>query len=143
MERLRRTKRDEIAGVRVSLRTFVSKIDIHFRDENVFLLRGRVEKEALQRGCRSSARDDFRVCARGQRFDVVEQRAGRILQNQFGLIFHREQIVQPAFAHEPAVGQNPNSIADLLSLREKVRGKQDRYSSPPKIDNQIAKLAAQ
>src|ERR1044071_456213 len=47
MERLSRTKRDEIAGVRVSLRTFVSKIDIHFRDENVFRLRGGREEKLL------------------------------------------------------------------------------------------------
>src|SRR5438477_12065678 len=47
MERLGRTKRDEIAGVSVSLRTFVSKIDIHFRDEIVFLLRGRRKEKLL------------------------------------------------------------------------------------------------
>src|SRR5205823_4055917 len=47
MKRLSRTKRDEIAGVRVSLPTVVSKIDVHFRDENVFLLRARREEKLL------------------------------------------------------------------------------------------------
>ena len=45
--RPRRTQRDEIAGVGVGLRAVVPEIDLHLRDEVVFLLRGRREEESL------------------------------------------------------------------------------------------------
>ena len=97
--------------------------------------------EALECGCRSSARDDFRVGADGQRFDVFEQRPGRVFQDHLGLILNLEQIVQASFAHERAMGENSNAIADFLNLCEKMRGEQDRDFTSPKIDNQIANLA--
>ena len=62
-------------------------------------------------------------------------------KDKLGLIFDREQFLEAAFAHEHAVGENADAIADLLRLREKVRREQDRYSTPLKIDNQIANFA--
>ena len=36
----------------------------------------------------------------------------------FGLIFNRDQLLQASFAHEHAIGEDTDAIADFLSLRQ-------------------------
>ena len=45
------------------------------------------------------------------------------------------------FAHQHAISENANAIADFLRLREQMRGKQHSDSAALKIENQIANFA--
>ena len=66
---------------------------------------------------------------------------GSVFQNQLGLILDREQFLDLTFPHENAMREDAHPVANLLHLREKMRGEQNRDAAPFEIENQIANLA--
>src|SRR5437762_9112750 len=66
---------------------------------------------------------------------------GSVFQNQFGLIFNRDQFIKPPFPYERAIGEDADAVADFLRLSEEMGGEEHRNPAPLKIDNQVANIS--
>src|SRR5205814_6854202 len=102
---------------------------------------GRFEEEALERGPRPAALDQARAGFRHEVLDFVYQRRRSVFENELGLVLDREQIIERTFAHQHAIGENADAIANFLDLLEEMRREQDRDATPLEVENEIADLA--
>ena len=101
----------------------------------------RIKEQALQSGLRLPMFDDLRAGLLRERGDFFEQLRRRISQHHVGPIRDREQVFDRAFAHEPALRENANTIADLLHLPEQMRGEQNGCAATFQIEQDIVDVA--
>src|ERR1700674_746383 len=81
----------------------------------------RFEEETLERSPRAAALHQAGAEFRRESLDFVQQRGRSVLENELGLVLDREQIVERAFAHQHAIRENADAIANLLDLLEEMR----------------------
>ena len=100
-----------------------------------FVIFRRFQEQSLECRCRSSALNQFRAGSFNQQFNFSEEIGRRIRDDKLGLIFDRNQFLEPAFANKHAISKNPDPIADFLRLGEQMRRKQNGDPAVPKINN--------
>lgn len=58
-------------------------------------------------------------------FDLCADFRRGVFDDEFGLVFHRDEIAKRAFADHFAAGHDADAVADFLNLLEEVRGEKD------------------
>src|SRR5260221_5698176 len=99
------------------------------------------QKISLERRLRLALLEQLLVRLHDGGLNLRQQFRRCVLENQLGLIFNRDQLVQPPFAHERPLVQDADAVANFLDLAEQVRAEQHRDAALFEVENQVANLA--
>ena len=89
-------------------------------------LHGLTQKEALQGSAGVPGPDELDpLLAAGEIPDAIQKTWGRIPENNLGLIFDRNEILERSLSYERALVNDANPVTDFLNLFEQVRAKED------------------
>ena len=86
-----------------------------------FAISRRFEKQAFESSRRSSPGNKLRARVCGERFNLIDEFVGSVFENELGLIFDGEEFLELSLAHEHAIREDADPIANFLDLREQVR----------------------
>ena len=63
-----------------------------------------------------------------------------VFDDELGLIFHADEVVERAFADHFTAGHDADAVADFLHLLEEVRGEEDSLAAFFEVEDEIADL---
>src|SRR4029077_1095565 len=89
---------------------------------------------------RFSMFEQLRIRSADDGFDFVDELRRRIGDDEFSLIFNCDQFLEMPLAYQYAICENADAVANLLCLREQMRGEQHGDSTPFQVENQITNL---